>query len=71
MKHHTPGPWRTSGDPAYTKNQRCDAQLIAAAPDLLRTLKAMVAVFNVKEVAPLAAFAAIEQAKGAIEQAEG
>ena len=42
-----------------------------AAPDLLRTLTNMVSAFNVKEIDPLAAFATIEQAKGAIAKAEG
>ena len=43
--------------------------LSAAAPDLLKKLEAMVAVFNVKQIDPLCAFIAIEQAKFAIAKA--
>lgn len=48
---------------------KANARLIAAAPDLLKKLEAMVAVFNVKQIDPLCAFIAIEQAKFAIAKA--
>lgn len=47
------------------------AALLASAPDLLDKLRMMVRVFNVKDIDPLQAFTAIEQAKHAITQATG
>ncbi len=45
--------------------------LLAASPDLLRTLKQLVEASNTDEPDPLMMFACIEQAKGAIDKAEG
>lgn len=71
---HTPGPWTFDGKTVFAKGQPnvCrveNGHLIAAAPDLLKKLEAMVAVFNVKQIDPLCAFIAIEQAKFAIAKA--
>ena len=46
-----------------------NARLIAAAPDLLRTLQNMVTIFGVVNPEPIKAFVAIEQALGAIKKA--
>ena len=60
----------TTGRTVAVSYETGDARLIAAAPDLLRTLQAMVGVFNREESAdPLICFAAIEQARYAIEKA--
>ena len=50
-----------------------NAQLIAAAPELLRTLTNLINATNVNadELDPLTVFVAIEQAKGAIAKATG
>jgi hypothetical protein len=53
------------------ENWGANARLIAAAPDLLAKLQNMVAVFNQKEIDPLAAFVAIEQARAALAKAQG
>ena len=52
-------------------NDKQDARLIAAAPDLLAVLQRMVEAFNVDEIDPMKAFAMIEQAQHAINQAKG
>lgn len=48
-----------------------DALLIAAAPDLLRTLENLVKAANQDNIDPLAMFIAIEQARHVIDKAEG
>ena len=48
-----------------------NGRLYAAAPDLLKTLAAMVETFNTKEIDPMKAFLSIEQARAAIEKATG
>lgn len=48
-----------------------NARLIAASPELLSALQAMVTVFNVETIDPLKAFIAIEKARGAISKATG
>lgn len=79
---HTPAPWHvevtqdtTTIESKYftiaTEVSNSDADLIAAAPDLLKALKNLVKAANQDKLDPLAMFATIEQAKHAINKAEG
>lgn len=77
-ENHTPGPWSVwsrnklcieapSGNVALcnlARNCEADARLIASAPDLLRALKAVVAISDRKHDAWDAAHAAIAKAEG-------
>ena len=49
---------------------RANANLIAAAPELLEALEMMIRAANVKEIDPLVMFASIEKAKYVVDRAE-
>jgi biotin carboxylase len=49
--------------------KEANARLIAAAPDLLKTLEMMVTAFNQDHIDPMVAFATIEKARTAIAKA--
>ena len=71
---HTPGPWTAEGNRPrkHSHNLSANARLIAAAPDLLEALKAVVSAWEV--TGPIEAAermdAAIHAARAAIAKAE-
>jgi hypothetical protein len=80
MSEHTPGPWKTNGDPYVSTadgkrsiafcdtrhgyEDRANARLIAATPDLLNALMALADVAERKGIPCDAARAAIAKATG-------
>ena len=75
MSEHTPGPWLVQGphDAPWVATADCrtilpatvaDAQLIAAAPDLLAALGALVDATNTRSLAYDDAVTAIAKARG-------
>jgi hypothetical protein len=74
----THGQWQVYGERSgdsvavtYKDKDGTKARLISQAPRMIDALRAMVDVFNQKEIDPLQAFAAIEQAKHIINEATG
>jgi hypothetical protein len=79
MSKHTPGPWNWEGSSVRIPNyhtlvildKKPDARLIAAAPDLLFSLKALTLFLKDRTETSHLLNVAMEQARAAIAKAEG